>query len=189
MRSIVVGGGLLVSAFGPLAAVILLAGAPLPVRWWNTVAAVLMLAATSLAWLAIRAARTSQELPLRCTEARQRDSDLLSLLGAQMVPVVLAVFADADLARQLAMALYLGIFAVVYVRGRLYHLNPVLALAGFHIWELELDNGQAVRLLGRAEFVPQKTVLRAHRLAPGIYVAARAVTPHRIPITAEENST
>ncbi|MEH0110419.1 hypothetical protein V6N00_11965 [Tersicoccus sp. MR15.9] len=186
MRASMVGGGLLLSAFGPLAAIVLLAGSPLPVASWNVAGAVLMLAVTGLAGLVVRAARGSQAVPLRCAEVRQRDSDLLSLLGAQMVPVVLAVFAGSDPARQLAMVLYLLIFAVVYVRGRLYYLNPVLALVGFRIWELELENGAAVRMLSRAEFLPQHGVVRAHRLAPGVFIAARRDRPVRSTVTQED---
>ncbi|WP_143588445.1 hypothetical protein [Tersicoccus sp. Bi-70] len=186
MRASLVGGGLLLSAFGPLAALVLLAGSPLPVAWWNMAGAVLMLAVTALAGTVVRAARGSQAVPLRCVEVRQRDSDLLSLLGAQMVPVVLAVFAGSDPARQVAMVLYLLIFAVVYVRGRLYYLNPVLALAGFRIWELELENGAAVRLLSRAEFLPQHGVVRAHRLAPGVFIASRRDRPGRPTVTQED---
>ncbi|GGC93412.1 hypothetical protein GCM10011512_20580 [Tersicoccus solisilvae] len=186
MREAFVGGGLLLSAFGPLAAIVLLAGSPLPGRWWNVAGAVLMLALTGLAGAVLRAARASQAVPLRSAEVRQRDSELLSLLGAQMVPVVLAVFAGSDPARQLAMVLYLLIFAVVYVRGRLYYLNPVLALAGYRIWELELENGAAVRLLSRAEFLPQRGVVRAHRLAPGVFIAARRDRPGHPTIPQED---
>lgn len=55
-------------------------------------------------------------------------------------------------AQRLAFAVLFAAVAALYVRSNLIYVNPILAAAGFHLFEVELDNGRVLMLLSRSGY-------------------------------------
>jgi hypothetical protein len=74
------------------------------------------------------------------------------------------LFGGKDWVTAVATAVLVLLLAVIYVRGGLYHLNPVLALAGFRLYEVTEQNGRITMLLSRKNHLPQSGVVTYRRL-------------------------
>jgi len=161
--------GLAVSAFVP--ALALVAG----LRWGELgqVAAVLAgvcAAAGALLVVVLAALRHRQAEPLTCQQVQRADHRVLTFVLASTVPAGVVML----LAPRLWPALIAlgGIFllaALVYVRGGLFHLNPLLAIR-YRVYEVTATNGTGVYLLSRARHIPQDAKLQCRFLTDEVAV-------------------
>lgn len=164
-----VGLGLLSSAFSPLFLVLVLVVNPLPGTVLNVGLAVASAAPCVLLITVLRITRQVQAYDLDTRHVRHRDVEVLSFLASFIVPIGLAFFA-ADTSDLAAAAVFLVVLSVVYVRGGLYHLNPVLLMMGYRLYEVTKSSEEVVMVLSRSRHIPQRGRLRAHRLADDVYV-------------------
>lgn len=159
-----VGAGLLASAFAPL--VLLLAVLRLPdLQVWGWVLIAGSVAAMLLLVGVLRTLARVQQRHLESTTVRHADESVLKFTSTYLVPAVVVTFGGQSWATSVATGGLVVLLAVVYVRGALYHLNPVLALAGFRLYEVTDRSGRPTMLLTRADHLPQAGVIRCRLLA------------------------
>lgn len=154
MRTAVVKLGLLLSAFSPLLIAISLVkvvGTTNYSLYLWTVAAALPLA---FLWLVLRAAARLPAAQLTPTQTRRQDEQVLAFTASYILPLV-ALFLGSDLGAWVAAAVLLALLVLVYVRGDLVHLNPVLTAIGYRLYAVEQVNGTEVMLLTRSGYVQQ----------------------------------
>lgn len=159
----VVGVGLLASAFAPLVLIV----AVLRVRDlgpWGWVLIGLSVVAMLLLVAVLRTAARIQAHAAQTTTVRRADERVLGFTGSYLVPAVVVLFGGEDWITAVATAVLVVLLAVIYVRGGLYHLNPVLALAGFRLYEVTEQNGRVTMLLSRKYHLPQTGVVTYRRL-------------------------
>lgn len=91
-------------------------------------------AAVGVLLFAIIAKRcTSQEMTV--LNIRARDSDLAGYLVGYLLPFLsMAASTWRDV---LALALFFIVIGVVYVNSRMIYVNPVLAIMGYHLYEVQ----------------------------------------------------
>ena len=170
MRIWGVGAALLASAFAPLLVVLALVQQPFGGGPGDAVlvvgCALLLLVPAGV----LRALRTVQQVTVTSVAVRRRDADVLAFVGSYLVPVAIASFAGDDRGRLAGIGVLLLVLAVVYVRGQLFHLNPVLAMMGYGLYEVTRDSEEVVMVLTRRRHVPQRGELRGVRLADGVLV-------------------
>ena len=159
----VVGAGLLASAFAPLVLVVALLRVHEVGLWaWALVAA--SIAAMVLLVAVLRTAARIQAHTVETTAVRRADERVLGFTGSYLVPTVVVLLGGKDWATAVTTSVLLVLLAVIYVRGGLYHLNPVLALAGFRLYEVTEENGRLTMLLSRQEHLPQAGRVTYRRL-------------------------
>ena len=170
MRVFAIGVGLLASAFSPLLVTLVLLTRPLPSIGWNIgLAAVFALPVLLLVLMLVAARRLPAER-VDVRTATPRDVDLLSFIASYLVPIAIALFAP-DPARLIAMVVLLVLLAVVYVGAELYYLNPLLACAGFRLYQVVDDSsGATVAVLTRRRGVPNGGTVNGQLVAPGVYI-------------------
>lgn len=165
---VIVGTGLLVSAFAPLLALIaILKLSTLGwVSWAILAGCVLSLA---LLWLVLRSVARIQARPVESAEVRRADESVLAFTSSYVVPVVVALFSDdtASLVATIALVLLL---VIIYVRAGLYHLNPTLAVIGFRLYEVTAINGAATMVLSRSRHLPQQGVVDCRYLGDDVAI-------------------
>jgi len=86
-----------------------------------------------------------------------------------VVPLSVAAFADDALGQVAAVALAV-VLAAVYVRSQLHHLNPVLAVLGYHLYEVTGREGRLVMVLSRSDHLPQVGAIHARPLGGDVYL-------------------
>jgi hypothetical protein len=159
----VVGVGLLASAFAPLVLIV----AVLRVRelgLWGWILIGLSIVAMLLLVTVLRTAARIQAHTAQTRAVRRADERVLGFTGSYLVPAVVVLFGGKDWVTAVATAVLVLLLAVIYVRGGLYHLNPVLALAGFRLYEVTEENGRVTMLLSRKNHLPQSGVVTYRRL-------------------------
>jgi len=159
----VVGAGLLASAFAPLVLLVAVLRLHALGLWgWIFIAASMI--AMLLIPAVLKTAARIQAHTVTTKAARHADERVLGFTGSYLAPAVVALFGGKDWLTTVATAALVVLLAVVYVRGGLYHLNPVLALAGFRLYEVIEENGRITMLLSRRDHLPQSGTLSYRRL-------------------------
>lgn len=158
---------LFLSSYAPLLAVLGLLDTFGPGAPSIACAAAALAGAVLLPLLLLRARRL---LPssLAVESASPRDSDVLAYVASYLVPFA-GVAADTDRQR-LAMGVFILLIAVLYVRAELFHVNPLLALAGIRSYAVQTPGGTPVVLLCRRRFVPPGSSVRAVRISDYVYL-------------------
>jgi hypothetical protein len=169
MKKTVVSLGLLASAFSPLTTTLALLISPFPTMWMNVTLAVLLGLPLLLVPLTLLAASKLADERIRSSKVRKKDVEILSFISSFILPITVAIFAPED-ARTAATLVVLILLSIVYVRGGLQYLNPVLTLLGYHLYLVEQHNGAEVYVLTRQNFLMQQASIDAKRLATNIYI-------------------
>lgn len=169
MRIPAIGFGLLASAFSPLLVVLVLVAQPLPGWWWNAALAVLFALPVLLLVAVASASKTLPVTRVEFTTSTPRDIDVVSFMASFVVPIAIALFAPDPL-RWVAMLVLLVILVAIYLGAQLYYLNPLLALAGFRLYQVVDTGGTTVWVLTRRRTLPHPGSIDARRIAGTVYL-------------------
>jgi hypothetical protein len=170
MRGTSVGAVLFLSSFAPLLVVFGLLdsfGAG-PASY-----ACYALAAASLVvlFISFRSWRSLATSGATVARARPRDSDVIAYVATYIVP-----FAALGAETWQQRAALLGFFVLVgllYIRANLFYVNPILAMVGFKLYEVETDTGRVMLIISRAGYLRTGTTLTLHTLSDYVFLEAR----------------
>jgi hypothetical protein len=137
---------LFLSSYAPLA--LIFAG-----LFWQThpaaAAANLGVAALSLLGLAIFFLGAHRLAPRQSKVAtvRGRDDQVMSYVMSYLVGFLSVAFSDTR--HLIALAAFFLLLAYIYVNANVIHVNPVLNLLGYHLYEVTLADGETYSLIAR----------------------------------------
>ncbi len=151
----VVGLGLLASAFAPLVALLAVLRID-DLGWLGWAILGVCVTAMILLYFVLRSLAGIQSRSVDTTAVRHEDERVLGFTSGYVVPVVVALFGASGAATVVATTALVVLLALIYVRAGLYHLNPVLAVLGFRLYEVTAVNGQVIMLLSRDRHIPQQ---------------------------------
>ena len=159
-------GVLFVSSFSPLLVVFALLdsfgkGAATVVCW------ILAVLGPVLLYVVLRVARRLDGVPLVAASNRRRDADVLAYVATYLIPFF-AVNA-VTLRSRLAVAVFIAVIALFYIRGEMYFLNPLLGAVGYRVFEVRTGDGSAVILITKRRHIADHACLRPVPLADYIY--------------------
>lgn len=162
---------LFVSSYAPLLVVLGLLDS---FGCWVINAFCIALAAASLLalWLAFRSWRRLATTRVVTARVRHRDADAIAYVASYLVPFA-SVGADGWRERA-ALLIFLSLLAVLYVRAHLFYVNPVLALFGFRLFELETDSGRVMLLISKRDYLQAQLPVDVHTLSDFVFLEANA---------------
>lgn len=110
----------------------------LAVLYWGTpagwaFAALTVIGVAGGAWVLHIVQRGQRQLA-KVLDARSNYEALAGYLVGWLMPFI--VLRPDDTSSVASLGLFFVLLGVVYVRGNLLHLNPFLALLGYHVWEV-----------------------------------------------------
>jgi hypothetical protein len=85
------------------------------------------------------------------TRVESRGAELTSYIVTYLLPFVAVSF--SDLATTVSLAILLGVIAILYVQSNLIHINPLLNILGYHLFEAEIEGGKSTALISRNKYV------------------------------------
>jgi hypothetical protein len=100
--------------------------------------------------------------------SRSKDSDVMAYVVTYVVPFA-AVTDRGDDSTRLALAVFAGLIAVLYIRSAVYYVHPLLLLVGIHVYEAT-RHGVPVVVLTRQRYLRQACALRVINIGPNVYV-------------------
>jgi hypothetical protein len=120
----------------------------------------------------LHAARKLPQQPLAASTTQIRDGDALAYIATYIVPF--AAMAGTTPQERGAIALFVALIAVLYVRAGLFYINPLLALVGYQLFQVITPAGASVVVITPRRFVSTGTDIAARRLGEYVYWEARS---------------
>lgn len=78
---------------------------------------------------------------------RRKDSDTMSYIASYVIPFAATAFSDVE--QVASLAIFLGVLCVVYVNTGMIHINPMLSILGYNLYEIEDQNGNSYFLMSK----------------------------------------
>lgn len=121
-----------------------------------------------LPFVVLGATRSMASQNLEVASSQVRDGDALAYIATYLVPFA-AVTATTARERG-ALGLFVLVIAVIYIRSGLFYINPLLALAGYRLFQVTTTGGTSAVLLSRKRsFLPSNVEVQARRLSDYVY--------------------
>lgn len=168
MRTTGIGIGLFLSAFSPVLVALALVTTPFVDPIPNVLLVLVCALPAAVVGVTLNAARRLQDDRVRYDKVKRVDRDVLAFMASFVLPIATAFFA-VDPARWAATGILLALLVVIYVRAQLYQLNPILAVLGYRLFEVETDRGITITILSRRRSLPEGSLL-AKRFTDELYI-------------------
>lgn len=167
MRTWLVGGVLFFSSFAPLLAVFGLLnsfgkGPATYVCYGIAALSVIVLWVSFLSW---RSLATTQATIHR---ARSRDADVIAYVATYIIPF--AALQVETWHQRGALIAFFVLVGILYVRANLFYVNPMLALFGFRLFEVETTGGRSVLVISRSFRMQIGSVIQVRALSDDVYL-------------------
>jgi len=85
-------------------------------------------------------AKNINPVPLKIAGLNRRDGEAMSYIVSYLLPFI--ALPSSNTGDLISLGIFIGVLAVLYVNSDMIHINPVLNLMGWHIYEVEKDSGQ-----------------------------------------------
>lgn len=119
------------------------------------------------ALLFLRGANKSAALTIGVTKLQRKDSEAMAYIVSYIVPFL--AFPEDSWQKWTAMAIFFLVLAVLYVRSDMIHINPILNLFGYYIFEATLQDGETVALISKQPRI-KSGELRVSKAAETVYI-------------------
>jgi hypothetical protein len=103
--------------------------------------------------------------------AHARDGDSLAYIATYLVPF--AAMAGTTERQRVAIVVFFVLMAILYVRAELFYVNPLFALFGYRLFEVDTPAGGSLVLLTPRRFLAPDTSVTARRLSDYVYWEAK----------------
>jgi hypothetical protein len=153
---------LFLSAFAPLFFIWTLRAWPGLIAWAFLLLVIVGLVGTALV---VIVARRDEGQPVHLTQVEARQGDTAAYVVTYLIPFVTAPVVSIQ--DWVAIAVFLLLLTALYVTSDLISINPLLALAGFHLYRVEFDSRVVWLLSGK---VKAGSDLAVAQLAESVYV-------------------
>lgn len=119
----------------------------------------------------LRAVQNFSGIDLKIGIIHRKDSETMSYIASYIIPFAATAFDKAE--QVYALAVFFVVLGFVYINSSMIHINPLLSLLGFHLYEVEDADGNPYFLISKRN-LRRGDDIRAIDLANGIFVEKRA---------------
>lgn len=77
----------------------------------------------------------------------KRDGEVMSYIVSYLLPFI--ALPSGSLADKISLGIFLIVLIVLYINSDMLHINPILSLTGWHVYDVSLTNGENYILLSR----------------------------------------
>lgn len=116
-------------------------------------------------WGLIRAAASTlaDVAPFDSVSVKPADNDLVTFVLTYLLPLVGQGNSSVDMP---AIAFAVALLFLIVLSTHAYHTNPLLALMGYHFYEIESSNGVTYSVISKRSISSAKDVRKVKMLAP-----------------------
>ena len=115
----------------------------------------------------LRYAKNINPVPLKIDRLNRRDGEAMSYIVSYILPfIALPSSKTGDL---ISLGIFIAVLSVLYVNSDMIHINPVLNLIGWHIYEVEKESGQICTVISKKRLrVSQK--IQAGQIGDDVFI-------------------
>ena len=99
---------------------------------------------------------------------QRKDSEVMSYIVTYIIP-----FLGLDLssfANQFSLCLFFFMLMIIYINTNLIHINPMLNMAGYHIYEIENNDGEIQTIISKKSRLVNKDKLRLVMIGDNLFM-------------------
>lgn len=102
-----------------------------------------------LVWmlLYLRKARALSGMQLKIAAFHRRDAEAMAYIVTYIIPFLVIPFHGWK--EGIALAIFFVVLGILYVNSNMIHINPMLNLFGYHLYEITAEDGGVHSLLAR----------------------------------------
>jgi hypothetical protein len=108
---------------------------------------------------------------LEAASCQIRDGDAIAYIATYLVPFAAVTATTAR--ERAALGLFVALIAIIYIRSELFYINPLLAVAGYRLFQVVTPANASVVLVTTRAFLSSSTEVSARRLGDYVYWEAR----------------
>lgn len=106
----------------------------------------------------LRAAQRIGAVNIKITDLQRRDGEAMSYIVTYIIPFIAIPYSGVE--QGIALSIFFVVLAILYVNSNMLHINPMLNLGRYHLYEVTLENGSV------------QTLITKHRMVRGGEVSA-----------------
>ncbi|HZU42958.1 MAG TPA: hypothetical protein VE994_09825 [Terriglobales bacterium] len=116
---------------------------------WRIAIAILVIGSLGLLWMLIylQAAQRLGAIPITIVAFQRRDAEAMAYIVTYIIPFLVIPFHGWK--EGIALAIFFVVLGILYVNSNMIHINPMLNLFGYHLYEITADDGGVHSLLAR----------------------------------------
>lgn len=95
----------------------------------------------------VRQVKTINPVLLKITGVKRRDGEAASYMVSYLLPFI--ALPSKNVGDIIGLGIFIFVLAVLYVNSDMIHINPVLNLMGWHIYEVEKENGRICTVISK----------------------------------------
>lgn len=84
--------------------------------------------------------RTDPPRTKKLQEFSKHDSEVMSYIASYLIPFV--TFSLDGVKQVFTLLIFIGVLAVIYVRSNMIYINPILSIAGYHLYEIKIEGSE-----------------------------------------------
>jgi len=107
--------------------------------------------------LYLRAANQLGPMHIKVAALQRRDAEAMAYIVSYVIPFLAIPLGGWE--QGVALSIFLAVLGILYVNSNMIHINPMLNLAGYHLYEITLDDG------GIHALVTPRRIVRGETLA------------------------
>lgn len=123
-----------------------------------------------LCWLLLVFAKKHlEQKELRITKFKTTDKEVLAFLIAYLLPLITKDTFDLEKNLWVTVFVFVILFFTIY-HSNAFHFNPVLALIGYHFYEVESDTGMTYMMISKRAYIKQEQTVRYVKFSDYIFL-------------------
>lgn len=108
----------------------------------------------------------------KVTGMQRRDGDVMSYIASYLIPFVALPFGGWQ--QGVALLLFFIVLGIVYVNSNMIHVNPMLNLMGYHLYDITVENSAVPHALITHHRVALGETLHLIDIGDGIFLEKKA---------------
>ncbi|HVB22452.1 MAG TPA: hypothetical protein VNG51_10940 [Ktedonobacteraceae bacterium] len=104
----------------------------------------------------------------KVTSLQGRDGEAMGYIASYLIPFVAIPFGGWQ--QGVALLIFIGVLSIVYVNSNMIHINPMLNLVGYHLYEITIEHSESPHVLITRRRVVRGETLRLIDVGSGIFL-------------------
>ena len=104
----------------------------------------------------LRIANRFGPIKVKASGLQRRDGEAMSYIVSYIIPFLAIPFSGWE--QGVALTIFFIVLGVLYVNSNMVHINPMLNLSGYHIYEITLEDGEIHSLISRRRIMRGETL-------------------------------
>ena len=104
----------------------------------------------------------------RINSLQRRDADVMGYIASYLLPFVAIPFGGWQ--QGAALLIFVAVLGIVYVNSNMIHINPMLNLFGYHLYEITLEHSEAPHSLITRRHIAVGETIHLVDIGDGIFL-------------------